>query len=162
MHPISRATKRRVEHASGYLALGLLREASDELEAVEGPDQLSPEIMSVRYDLYMMAQNWELLLAVARELTRSRPADEKGWIHAGIALRKLDRVAEARAVLLEAEPMHPASALLHYNLGCYHCLLGEMEKARERVRRACRVNADFKKMALDDPDLKAIWGDVAP
>jgi Tfp pilus assembly protein PilF len=162
MHPISRATKRRVEHASGYFALGLLREASDELEAIEGPDRLSPEVMAVRCDLYMAAKNWDLLLAVARELTRSRPADEKGWIHTGIALRKMNRVAEARAVLLEAEPMHGACALLHYNLGCYHCLLGEMDEARERVRRACRMDADFKKAALDDPDLKAIWGDVVP
>lgn len=162
MHPISRDTKRRVEHASGYLAFGLLVEASDELEAIEGPDRLSPEVMSIRCDLYMMAKDWELLLAVARELTRSRPSDEKGWIHAGIALRKLDRIAEARAVLLEAKPTHARSALLHYNQGCYHCLLGEMDKARERVRRDCSANADFKKVALDDPDLKAIWGDVVP
>jgi hypothetical protein len=161
MHPISKVTARRTGHAIGYLALGLLVDASDELEAIEGPDRLSPEVMRVRCDLYMMAKDWELLLAVARELTRSRPSDEKGWIHAGIALRKLDRVAEARAVLLDAEPMHTRCAVLHYNLGCYHCLLGEMDAARERVRRACRVNADFKKAALDDPDLKAIWGDVA-
>lgn len=156
------STARHIEHATGFLALGLLEAASDELEAIEGPDRLSPEVMSVRCDLYMMANDWELLLAVARELTRSRQSDAKGWIHAGIALRKLDRIAEARAVLLEAKPIHARSALLHYNLGCYHCLLGEMDKARERVRRACRMNADFKKAALDDPDLKAIWGDVAP
>ena len=162
MQPVSTVTARRTGHAIGYLALGLLVEASDELEAIEGPDRLSPEVMRVRCDLYMMAKDWELLLAVARELTRSRPSDEKGWIHAGIALRKLDRVAEARAVLLEAEAIHGACAFLHYDLGCYHCLLGEMVAARERVRRACRLDKDFKKTALDDPDLKAIWGDVAP
>jgi tetratricopeptide (TPR) repeat protein len=156
------STARRIEHATGFLALGLLNEASDEFEAIEGPDRLSPEVMSVRCDLYVAAKNWDLLFAVARELTRSRPADEKGWIHAGIALRKLDRVAEARAVLLEAEPMHRARAFLHYNLGCYHCLLGEMDEARDRVRRACRIDAEFKKAALDDLDLKAIWGEVAP
>ena len=162
MQPVSIATTRRTRHATGYLLLGLLVEASEELEAIEEPDRLSPEVMSVRCDLYMAAKNWDLLLAVARELTRSRPSNEKGWIHAGIALRKLDRVAEARAVLLTAEPIHTRCAVLHYNLGCYHCLLGEMDKARESVRRACRANADFKKAALDDPDLKAIWGDVAP
>jgi tetratricopeptide (TPR) repeat protein len=156
------STARHIEHATGFLALGLLEAASEELEAIEGPDRLSPEVMSVRCDLYMMAKDWELLLAVARELTRSRPSDEKGWIHAGIALRKLDRIAEARAVLLEAKPRHVRSAQLHYNLGCYHCLLGEMDKARERVRRACRINKEFKQAALDEPDLQAIWGEVKP
>lgn len=52
--------------------------------------------------------------------------------------------------------------LLHYNLGSYHCLLGEMHETRERIRRACRLDAEFKKTALDDPDLTAIWGEVIP
>ena len=65
-------------------------------------------------------------------------------------------------MLLEAEPIHGACAVLHFNLGCYHCLLGEMDKARERVRRACRLDAEFKQSALYDPDLNAIWGEVIP
>ena len=162
MQPVSIATTRRTRHATGYLLLGLLVEASDELEAIEGPDRLSPEVMTVRCDLYMAAKNWELLLAVARELTRSCPADEKGWLHTGIALRQLNRFADARTVLLEAEPLHADCAVLHYNLGRYHCLLGDMDEARERVRKACRIDADFKKAALDDPDLAAIWGKVIP
>ena len=54
------STARRIEHANAYLALGLLNEAADELEAIEGLDRLSPAVMSVRCDLYMMAKDWEL------------------------------------------------------------------------------------------------------
>ena len=72
---------------------------------------------------------------------------------------KPNRLAEARTVLLEAEP---CCAALHYNFGSYQCLLGEMDKARERVRIACRIDGAFKKTALDDPDLTAIWGEVIP
>ena len=53
--------------------------------------------------------------------------------------------------------MHPGCAVLHYKLGCDHGLLGEMGEARDRVRWARRIDADLKKTALDDPDLKAIW-----
>lgn len=35
------STARRIEHATGLLALGLLNEASDELEAIEGADRLA-------------------------------------------------------------------------------------------------------------------------
>lgn len=41
-------TFRRLEHFAGYLALGLLNEASDELEAIEGRDRLSAGVMSAR------------------------------------------------------------------------------------------------------------------
>ena len=42
------STARRIEHATGYIAFGLLVEASDELEAIEGPDRLSPEVTFYR------------------------------------------------------------------------------------------------------------------
>ncbi len=47
-----------------------------------------------------------------------------------------------------------------FNLACYYCLLGDDAKARERLRKACKMEKQWKEAALDDPDLKAIWGDV--
>lgn len=93
--------------------------------------------------------------AVARRF----PDVEQGWIHWAYALRELQLVEKAREVLLEAEPLHgEKSAVLHFNLGCYYCLLGEHETARDRVSRACRMNAKLKAEAVDDPDLAALWG----
>jgi cytochrome c-type biogenesis protein CcmH/NrfG len=100
------STRRRIEFAYGYLALGMLVEASDELEAIEGEDRLSPEVMRIRSDLYTMAKQWDLLLAVSRELARQCPDDEEGWIGWAYALRELNRVPEALAVAREAEPLH--------------------------------------------------------
>jgi tetratricopeptide (TPR) repeat protein len=161
MTPVSIATARHLRQAVGYLSLGMLNEASAELEAIEGEDRLSVEVMAVRADLYMEAKQWDLLIAVTRELNRQRPCFGKGWIFRAFALRELNRVAEAKAVLLEAEPMHGEKCeVLHYNLACYHCLLGKLPEARERLRKACRMDKQWKEAALDDPDLKAIWGDV--
>lgn len=40
----------------------------------------------------------------------------------------LQCVAEAKSLLLEAEPRHGAtSAILNFNLACHHSLLGEMD-----------------------------------
>lgn len=122
--------------ASGYIELGLLNEASDELEAIEGADRLSSEVMSVRADLYMTAKYWDLRVAVARELARVPSGDEKGWILWAYALRELGRIEEAKAVLLEAEPLHGECAVLHYNLACYSCLLGHLDEARRRLATA--------------------------
>ena len=155
-------TRRHLEFASGYLELGMVTEAADELEAITGPDRLSAGVMRVRADLYMEGQEWELLLAVARELARLRPDEEKGWIYSAYALRELGRIGEAKAVLLEAEPRHGAvCAVLHYNLACYHCLLGELAEAKRRLAMACRMNAEWKAAALQDADLTAMRDEIA-
>ena len=60
-------------------------------------------------------------------------------------------------MLLKAESTRGlASAVLHYNLACYACLMGDMEQAKNRLSTACKMDADFKTSALDDPDLSAI------
>ena len=141
----------------------MLNEASDELEAIQGEDRLTQEMMVVRADLYRQAKHWDLLAAVARELTHRSPDYEKGWIDWAYALREMNQIAEAKAVLQEAQPIHgKKSAILHFNFGRCYCRLGEMAEARERVRTACLMDSQFKAKALDDPDLKALWGDVEP
>ena len=163
MPPVTNATVRHLRHAAGFLGLGMLNEASAELEAIDGDDRLAQEVMVVRSDLYQQTKHWDLLAAVARELTRRSPDYEKGWIDWAYALRAMKRIAEAKAVLLGAEPIDgKKSAVLHFNLGRYWCLLGELDEARERVRTACRMDAQFKAKALDDLDLKALWGEVEP
>ncbi len=150
--------QRRLEYATAYIELGLLAEASDELEAIEGEARLSAAVMAVRNDLYLAAKSWDLLIAVARELTRQRPKIAAGWINWAFALRELDRIAEAKAVLISAEPIHgKKSAILHYNLGCYECLLGDIDQARARIALASRMDLKLKAEALDDPDLDAMW-----
>ena len=155
-------TRRHLKYASGYLALGMLAEASDELEAIEGEDRLSPEVLFVRSDLYMKAKQWDLLLAVSRELVRKSPTHHEGWIGWAYALRELNRIEEAKAVLLEAEPIHGEKlALLPYNLACYTCLLGDLTAAKKWLARACQLDSHLKKAALADEDLKAMWDDIA-
>ena len=141
----------------------MLVEASDELESIEGDDRLANEVLIPRSDLYMRAKQWDLLEAMTRELTQRDPSYEKGWIDRAYALREMKRVPEAKAVLLEAEPTHgKASGVLHYNLACYHCLLGELEETKTRLRRACQLSEKFKTCALEDPDLIALWASWNP
>jgi predicted Zn-dependent protease len=155
-------TSRHLQFASGYIGLGMLSEASDELEAIEGEDRLSAEVMAVRCDFHMAAKQWDLLVAVSHELTRQKPELPKGWLNWAYALRELNRVPEAKWVLLEAERIHgEACGLVNYNLACYCCLLGDQTAAKEWLSRACKLDAHWKKAALDDKDFKAMWDDIA-
>lgn len=158
---VHRDTPRRLRHASGYIELGLLSEASDELEAVAFEDRLSVPMLKVRLSLHTAAKHWDIVAGVARELVSHDPANLHGWLCRGWALRELQRVQDARDALLEAELIHGrSSAQLHYDLARCHCLLGERSAAIDQLAQACRMDPGLKQGALDETDLASIWGAV--
>ena len=151
-------TPRRVRYALGYTALGMLNEASDELEAVDFADRLSVPVLEAMLKLHFEAEHWETVVGVGRQLAQLTPENEEAWIYWAYALRELNRIEDAKAVLHEAEPLHgKRSGILHYNLACYLCLLGDVTGARERLSRACIMDKQWKAAALDDPELEQLW-----
>jgi len=42
-------------------------------------------------------------------------------------------------------------------LGKYHALLGEVEEAKNLVRRAFKLDGSFKADFLDDPAFDSVW-----
>ena len=155
-------TRRRLEYASGYLMLGLLREAATELACIKGKEAQSAPVLRLRVDLYHQSKQWPQLARVAETLAQLVPKKDQGWISWAFALRELNRVEEAQEVLLSAELLHgKTSAVLHYNLACYACLLGHREDAMRRLIKACAMDAEFKLGALDDPDLEPLWDAIS-
>ncbi len=156
------STRRHLEHASGYLALGMVKEATEEIALIPPKDWALPEVLAVRIELHMARKEWDMVVDFGEQLARRQPEDEHGWISWAFALRERNMIATAKAVLLEAEPIHgKKSALIHYNLSCYFCLLGDQTEAKRRLHIACKMDKQWKKAALEDEDLKAMWDDIA-
>jgi len=157
MEPSIPASRRR-EYALGYLALGLTGLAAAELRALSDAELQEPESVSVLIDLEMERKAWSLVIDLARDYTERRPREEKGWISWAYSLRELQRVEEARVVLLRAEPLHgKTSPLLHYNLACYYCLLGDRAEARRRLDLASGMDEGYALLAKDDSDLQDLF-----
>lgn len=151
------STLRHLQYASGYIELGMLKEAAAELEGVTPSDKLLPAVVTVQIDLHMHAKQWTRVITVAQKLAELTPADDKGWISHAFALRELEQIEEAQAVLLAAEPhLKKACGILHYNLACYACLLGNKAEAKRRLMIAVKIDKSWKQEALDDPDLKSL------
>lgn len=135
----------------------MIKEAAEELEAIEGDARMSTEVMRVRVDLHMEAKQWDEVVAFAGQIAEGLPEDEQVWISWAYALRELQRIKEAEEVLLKAEKVHAhKSAILHYNLACYACLLGCLEEAGRRLKRAIKLDKRFEDEWAKDPDLKAL------
>lgn len=157
-----RITDRRIRHAAGYLALGMVQAATEELALIPSEQSSRPEVVSARIDLHMAKKEWEQVVTLGVDLARRFPKRESGWISWAFALRELNRIEEAKAVLLEAEPAHGRTCgVLHYNLACYHCLLGDRAEARRRLTIARRMDDEWKRTALGDPDLRAMHAEIA-
>jgi Flp pilus assembly protein TadD len=150
-------TVRRVQYAIGYIQLRLFAEAAEELDAISPADLDRPEVLAARVELFREAGEWSQVVPFARRLLERDASDVGAWVSLGCAVRRVESVSAARDTLLVAEErLGPGHAIIHYNLACYHCLLGEGAEARRRLAEACRLDAEYAKLAQEDPDLLAI------
>ena len=109
-----------------------------------------------------MQQRWDLAVTAAQEYAQRHPLEPKGWISWAFALRRLKSIPDAELILLEGEKrIGGTCALIHYNLACYRCQLGDRAGALQRLAVACRMDPHWKTAALDDPDLASLKDDIA-
>lgn len=162
MKPPPISTARRLEYAQGYLSLGMTTEAAAELEAICAADRHRDAVLELTIDLYSLQQDWDLAVIAAQEYARRLPEDPKGWIAWAFALRRLESIVNAEVILLQAEKWIGGScALVHYNLACYRCQLGDRFGALQRLVVACRMEPQWKQAALEDPDLAPLKTEIA-
>lgn len=147
--------------AAGWLELGVPEEAAAELGHISPKAANHPDALELHWRLHAARNAWEEALGVAEAVTRVAPDRPSGWIHQSYSLHELKRTGEAKAVLVPVANKFPKEFVIPYNLACYACALGELEKARNWLLRALKIKGkegreEFKRMALADPDLTPI------
>jgi Flp pilus assembly protein TadD len=155
-------TAQRVRYASGYVELGMRREAAEELGAIAAGDRSRLDVMEAWIDLHFAAEDWGAAATAAHELAETFPDQPKGWISHAFAVRRLSGLPAAEAILLEAEKrIGETCALVHYNLACYRCVEGDLDGAWQRLSRALSMDPAWKEPALRDPDLKSLHARIS-
>lgn len=148
------STARRLEYARGFLALGLVEEAKEELDEIPEVEQGSLEMMEVMMDYHSQRENWKSAASLAESVTAQKPDEPHGWISWAYAVRRSRSIAAAERILLRAEKrIGQTCALVHYNLACYRCQQGDHLGALSRLAIAFRMESHWKQAALADPDL---------
>lgn len=148
---------KRLNAAQGFCVLGMWEDANAELEEIDPFCRALPEVLEVRLDIYLQAERWDLMQVVASKLAKLEPEDPGRLVDLAYATRRVESIQAARAILLNAVERFPKKALIHYNLTCYDCQLGNLESAKERLKRAFELDPKSRLMALDDTDLKPLW-----
>ncbi len=148
--------------AEGWLELGNHHEALNELNLVSSAEQGSVEVLGLRWSISAQLKLWEQCVVLADRIIELAPKNVFGWIHRSYALHELKRTSEARDLLQPALKRFPKNETIPYNLACYECQLGNLDEARDWLRRTMKLKnpAELKAQALDDLDLKPLWAEI--
>ncbi len=146
---------RQLEAAEGWLGLGNSAEAQAELAPLLACLGSHPEVLNVQWQVLAAQHDWDRALEIASRLITTAPDYPPGWIHRSYALHELKRTREARDNLLLVVDKFAKDVTICYNLACYECCLGRLDRARRWLRAACKAGdpASIRRVALEDPDL---------
>jgi Tfp pilus assembly protein PilF len=76
------------------------------------------------------------------------------------ATRRAESIQAAKEILLNAEPRFPKEAVIEYNLACYFCQTGDLQNAKNYLKKAFKIDLNWRMAALQDEDLKLLWNSL--
>jgi predicted Zn-dependent protease len=150
--------EKRIEAAMGYFELGMLDDATQELEALGRRERLS--VLSVWSAALRMAKRWEEMLLLTQKMVELYPDEAECWISLADATRNSGSLPAGLALLQTAHEQFPDDGHILFQIACYCCQLGRLDDARNAVRDAVSCNRVWKKIALQDHDLTSLWSEL--
>ena len=132
-------------------------DGNDELEKIDPDVRHVPEVLEIRVEIYRGLKKWELMQTVAKKLTEY-DAEEPTWPLAwAFATRRAESIEAAKTILMGAWHLHRKDAMISFNLACYECQMGKLERAKTMLRHAFELDSRMRLMALEDEDLRPLW-----
>ena len=154
------APKVHWERASGYFSLEMFEEAERELRALPKEEPWDKNARMLLLAIRQEQENWAFAQAIARGLRLEFPDEADWWVSDAYATRRCDSIESAREILLKGLTVHEDSSIIRYNLACYACVLDNLDECMEFLKEAVMEDEKYKRMALEDDDLKGVREDL--
>ena len=146
--------------SQGWLELGDLASARQELENIEPAHRDHPDVLNIKWDISNQARTHQDAIDVARLLVQKNPEAFEGWWKLSYSLHELKRTEEAYQNLASVRDQFGSEWLLHYNLACYLARLSRLDEARLHLKQALTLNPNQRADALNDPDLRSLHAEI--
>jgi tetratricopeptide (TPR) repeat protein len=147
----------RWQAAVGYVELGMFAETALELDKIDSFWRAVLEVLAIRLAIYRGLEKWELMQQIAQRLKQFEPQNVQWTISLAYATQRAYSIDIAMEILQSAEAKFPREAAIPYNLVCFHCQRGEIEKAKRYLTKAFEIDLKWRTAALEDEDLKPLW-----
>lgn len=148
--------------AEGYFELEMYEESLEELEIADETPENAMEVTIRRLEVFLAQKRWLEALPYGEALCDLDPEEANYFIQYAYALRELDRIEEAREVLVNGPEKLEELGIYHYNLGCYDALLGDVAAALSHLASSFTLDPSLRMAAKTDPDLDAIRNELPP
>ena len=148
----------RLSRSNGYRLLGMFDESILILEDIPfDEERWHPLVVEARYNTYRDAKEWTLAMTMAKLKTESKPNSLEWLLNYADAHHQMGDTKKAITCLKDAEGKFCEEAEYLFRLGKYHAILGNVEEAKNLVRRVFKLNGSFKADFLDDPAFDSVW-----
>lgn len=147
---------RQLREALGYLELGLLREATLVADEIDPAERMRTEVQALNFLLLAFLRKLDVFEIDGKEKT-IRPGTSDWWVATSNLAREGRSIAHAQAILLMAKTLHPDDPQILYHQARYACLSMQFSDAKRFLSRACSLNPAILDVAMDEPDLDAIF-----
>lgn len=144
---------RTLETALGWLELGLPEDALRELESLGPKDRMKQQALEMKLVAQMKAGHWNAGADTGRLLCLKEPKEPRFFIHAAFCLHETGDTLAARNWLMTGPSNLIDEPLFHYNIACYHAVLGQSGQARSHLSRAFSMDGELREVAEKDEDL---------
>jgi predicted Zn-dependent protease len=146
-----------LEAAEGYLQLEMAEDALVELRNMPTREQNSERYKELLLATQMMLKHWNSAAATAQELCKMDGKEKSYFIHAAFCLHETGETLAALRQLLSGPKSLVNDSLYHYNLACYHAVLGNLTDARSCLDKSFKLDPELEKTASEDDDLKSLF-----
>ena len=146
-----------LEKADGYLDISMSQQARETLQLIRKPYRNNLVYIELRLRLAVAEEDWDTALSIAKSLKDKNPENPGFWVQLAYVTRRGLGIKPARTILEDAGSRFRRSAIIPYNLGCYECQLGNLDRAILYLLRAFELDSSFQELALNDQDLEPLW-----
>ena len=157
VNPPDSVFDRLLEAAEGYFQLFMWQDAWDELEKLEPKYKHLQSVIVLRVLILNNLEKWEDAAIVGKWALRQYQDFGPLYLATADALRKSAGPGEAKALLVKGEPVLKDEGIYHFLLACYECQLGNLEAAKEGLKRAFKLDQRLRERMPHESDLEPVW-----
>ena len=150
-------TSIRLSRSNGYRELGMYDQSILELESVRQEDVWTYEVIKAKYLTYRDAKQFEMAEAMTKAMRIYHNNLTEGWLLRAECINETKGAKEAAEMLIEDEDSFKEQADVLFAIGRYLALAGNLNKAKEYIRRAIKLNGNYRSEFLEDDAFDAVW-----
>jgi len=150
---------KRAEHlttAEGFLDLGMLEQAWEQLEEIEPQQRAESDVLAMRLRILERMGRHDMGREIARGAVRVYPDDLALRLLGSHHIRAAEGAPAAVEFLLDSVDRFRGEATYWFELACLHCQAGDLARTSECTRRAVDLDRSYQMQVLEHPDLKPL------